>query len=189
MQFPQKTYKKLDWNLRALAIFKICWCFLSTIEFCWGVSKQLSWCKIPLWVKTFVMINSVPLSVLMHFTFLENCVSTMVQNCSKVSYVWDLCFNKQTKVHLEQLSTMVKKYLQPSMVETEKGPHKSQWNKSKHSLEIWELALKCNLFYLTKGHISHWNTLLELKRGALLFFIKANLAFDKCSNWECQICG
>ena len=74
------------------------------------------------------------------FYFLENCVSTMVQNCSKVSYVWDLCFNKQTQVHLEQLSTMVKKYLQPSMVESEKGPHKSQWNKSKHSLEIWELA-------------------------------------------------
>ena len=84
---------------------------------------------------------------------------------------------------------MVRKYLQPSIVGVEKGPHKSQWIKLKHSSETWVLDGKGSLFCLAKGHISQWTSLLMVERGTLLFLIKANLAFDRCPNLRCQIFG
>ena len=125
----------------------------------------------------------------MHFTFLANCVSTIVQNCSRYDSVWDLCFNRYTHVHLEQSSTMVKKNLQPWVVETEKGPHRSQWSKSKHSLEICVLVLKGNLFCLASGQMSQRNFALELIQCTLSLFNIANLASNKCPNLACHICG
>ena len=92
-------------------------------------------------------------------------------------------------MHLEQSSTMVKKKLQPLMVGVEKGPHKSQWIKSKQWLEVWELEVKGNLFCLAKGQISQSSILLTLKIGTSLCFNNANLAFDKCPNLKCQTCG
>ena len=135
------------------------------------------------------MINSIPLSLLMHFTLVLNCVSIIVENYSKVDCVSDLCFNKYTQVHQEQSSTMVKKYLKPLTVETEKGPHISQWIKSKHAFNTWELEGKCSFFCLAKGQISQWNCLLELKRGILFSYIKANLVFYRCPKRECHTCG
>jgi len=46
-------------------------------------------------------------------------------------YVSDLSFIKKTQVHLLQSSTMVRKYLKPSIVGIEKGPLISQWIISK----------------------------------------------------------
>ena len=39
-QSPQKWIGILDRNFNALTISKICWCFLSTTEFCWGVATM-----------------------------------------------------------------------------------------------------------------------------------------------------
>ena len=125
----------------------------------------------------------------MHFTFLANCVSTIVQNWSRKEAVWDLCFNKYTHVHLEQSSTMVKKNLQPWLVGTEKGAHMSQWSKSKHSLENVVLILKGNLFCLASGQMSQWKFSLELIQCTLFLFSKANLASDMCPNLACHMCG
>ena len=75
------------------------------------------------------------------------------------------------------------------MVGAEKGPHKSQWIKSKHSSEIWVLGVKGSLFCLAKGQISQGIALLVFERGTFLFLIKANLAFDRCPNLKCQILG
>lgn len=38
MQSPQKESGKCDWKCKALATLSKCWCFLSTVEFCCGVS-------------------------------------------------------------------------------------------------------------------------------------------------------
>jgi hypothetical protein len=61
-QSPQKQKGRWAWNLKARATFRRCWCFLSTTEFCWGVSTQLSWCKVPCWEKKSSIWNSTPLS-------------------------------------------------------------------------------------------------------------------------------
>ena len=47
MQSPHIFKGKEEWNLKALATFKICWCFLSTKCNCWEVSTQDNWCKMP----------------------------------------------------------------------------------------------------------------------------------------------
>ena len=75
------------------------------------------------------------------------------------------------------------------MIGAEKGPHKSQWIKSKHSSEIWVLDVKGSLFCLAKGQISQWISLLVFERDTLLFLIKANLAFERCPNLKCRILG
>ena len=92
-------------------------------------------------------------------------------------------------MHIEQSSTIVKKNLQPFIVETKKGPYKSQWIKSKQLSEIWVFLLNGNLICLAKGHTSQWNVSEELKRGTWVIFNKVNLSFDKCPNLECHTCG
>lgn len=37
---PQNVKGTFDWNFNALAIFSNCWCFLSTMKFCWGFSTH-----------------------------------------------------------------------------------------------------------------------------------------------------
>ena len=72
---------------------------------------------------------------------------------------------------------------------TEKGPHMSQWSKSKHSLEIVVLLLKGNLFCLASGQMSQWKCSFELIQCTLFLFSKANLASDMCPNLACHMCG
>ena len=75
------------------------------------------------------------------------------------------------------------------MVGTEKGPHISQWSKSKHSLEIVVLILKGNLFCLASGQMSQRKFALELIQCTLSLFNKANLASNMCPNLACHMCG
>ena len=44
-QSTQRCKGMLDWNFKALAKSKMCWCFFSTTTFYWGVSPLESWCK------------------------------------------------------------------------------------------------------------------------------------------------
>ena len=41
-KISHKDKGKEDWNFRALATFKMCWYFLSTTTYCWGVSTQVN---------------------------------------------------------------------------------------------------------------------------------------------------
>lgn len=55
--------KCLPWNIRALAVFSMWRCFLSTRPFYWGVPTHEVWCTIPLEEKNlFTDVNSVSLS-------------------------------------------------------------------------------------------------------------------------------
>ena len=73
------------------------------------------------------------------------------------------------------------------MVETEKGPHKSQWINSKQDLDKWELLLKGKRFCFASGQILQSKFSTEMKLGTSLGFIEANLALDKWPNLECQM--
>jgi len=50
---PYKHNGRLAWKHSALATFKICLCFRSTLPLYWGVSTQLVWCNIFFCIKTF----------------------------------------------------------------------------------------------------------------------------------------
>ena len=68
---------------------------LSAIEFYWGVSTQVNWCKIPFDLKKkSCIMNLVPLSVLIHLILELNWILTIVENCSNSDWVSDLAFNK-----------------------------------------------------------------------------------------------
>lgn len=66
---------------------------VSAIEFYWGVSTQVNWCKIPFDLKKSCIMNSVPLSVLVHLILELNWILTIVENCSNSDWVSDLSFN------------------------------------------------------------------------------------------------
>ena len=72
------------------------------------------------------------------------------------------------------------------MVDTEKGPHKSQCIKSKQEAEIWELLLKGKRFCFASGQISQVRSSTEVQSGSPLFLIETNLALDRCPNLECH---
>ena len=60
-------------------------------------------------------------------------------------------------------STIVRKYLKPSWVALAKGPHTSQFIKSKACSDIWLELGKGNLLNLAMGQTTH--SLLEWKEG------------------------
>lgn len=85
---------RLAWNLRALAIFKRCWCFHSTMAFCCEVSMQLVWWIMPFLLKNSFISNSTPLSLLRVLIWTLNWVLTRLQKYSMQRRVWDFVFEK-----------------------------------------------------------------------------------------------
>ena len=97
---PHKDNGTWDTNFKAMATLRMCWCFLSTIGFCWGVSTHNNWCKIPIALKISFKKNYVPLSLLRHLTFMLNWVSTIRVNYGIKSWVSNLCLSNYTQEHL-----------------------------------------------------------------------------------------
>ena len=75
------------------------------------------------------------------------------------------------------------------MVDTENGPHKSQWIKPKQFSEICKLSLKGNLFCLAKGQTTQKKSSFESQIYTLFDLSKFNLAMEGCPNLKCHICG
>lgn len=107
---------EFEWNSRVLHV-KRCLCFLSATPFCYGVSTQVVWCKMPLdWKNSFgssLVPNSKALSDLITLTLVENCLSTRDKKFCKVENALDLADRRNVHVHLEKSSTIVKKNLSP----------------------------------------------------------------------------
>lgn len=82
-----------------------------------------------------------------------NCVFTNMKNWGIRSCTSNLDLRRYTHVARVQSSTTVKKYLCPSIVNTENGPQISQYIKSKANFDKWELLRKCNFFCLAYWHI------------------------------------
>ena len=61
---------------------------------------------------------------------------------------------RYTQVLLEWSSTMVRKYLWPSKVDTKYGPQMSQCIRSKLLVLMWLALGKDNLFCLARGQLS-----------------------------------
>jgi len=133
---------KWDCIMRALATFKIWPCFLSIILFCYGVLTQDVWCTIPLLAKKLVIKNSDPLSLLIVFIVVSNCVWIKVTKFFKILTTSDFCFKRKIHVYLE--------YLWPWIDGIEYGPHKSTWIKSKLFLDLDVLRGKRSFFCFAK---------------------------------------
>jgi len=86
---------KWDCIIRALATSNKWPCFLSTILFCCGVFTDDVWCIIPLPTKKLVMTNSVPLSLLIIFIVVSNCVWTKITKCFKTFNNFRFLFQKK----------------------------------------------------------------------------------------------
>ena len=54
---------------------------------------------------------------------------------------------------LDSSSTIMRKYLCPSVVETENGPQTSIWTRSKGLADLLLSKGNCRIFCLAKGHI------------------------------------
>jgi len=107
----QKEVGRWDWKSKAWLTLSKCWCFLSTILFCCGVSTQdVSWIM-PLLLKKSVNRNSFALSYLIRFNLKLNWVSINWTKAGKTVFTSDLCFKRCIHVKHEKLSTTVKKYV------------------------------------------------------------------------------
>ena len=73
----------------------------------------------------------------------------------------------------------------PSIVGVEKGPHKSQWIRSKGKSETWVLEEKDNLFCFATGQMSRWAILLHFTKGTILFTMSI-LPLEGCPSLKCQ---
>ena len=80
---------------------------------------------------------------------------------------------------------MVRKNLYPSMVETKKGPQRSQWTKSKIAFETWVLEGKDNLFCLARWQMSQQCGLFIAKSETILFN-NDNFAWEGCPKRKCH---
>jgi len=171
--------------MRALVTFNKWPCFLSTILFYYGVLAHEVWCIIRLLIKKLVMKNSVPLSLLITFIVVSNCVWIKTTKSSKILTTSDFYFNGKTHVYLEKSSTMVKKYLWPWIDDNEYGPHILTWIKSKHFLDLDPLRGKGSLFCFGKWQLSQIKYLLYLTKGNLLLITSKDL-FETCPNRKYQ---
>lgn len=57
-----RFYDNTNLKKEARAIFKRCWCFFSTTDFCWGLFAQDNWCVTHFWWKNSVSFNYFVLS-------------------------------------------------------------------------------------------------------------------------------
>ncbi|KAF8050327.1 hypothetical protein N665_1995s0002 [Sinapis alba] len=76
----------------------MCWCFLSTTEFCWGVSGQEWKASMPLVLNKVPKVNSGALSVLTDLMVVLNWVSIIAMKAGKICRTSDLAFNKYIQV-------------------------------------------------------------------------------------------
>ena len=83
-------------------------------------------------------------------------------------------------------STIVRKYLKPSWVALAKGPHTSQWIKSKAWLDKWLELGKCNLLCFAIGQTTHY--LFEWKKGTSDIQCWS-FASETCPNLRCDKWG
>jgi len=135
--------------------------------------------------KKLVIKNLVPLSLLIVFIVVSNCVWTKVTKFSKILTTSDFCFKRKIYVYIEQSSTMVKKYLLPWIDGIEYGPHRSTWIKSKHFLDLDVLRGKGSLFCFAKWQTSQTKDLLYLTKGNLFLITSIDL-FETCPSQKCQ---
>jgi len=167
----QNAVGRWDWKSKAQLTLSKCWCFLSTILFCCGVSTQyVSWIM-PLLLKKSVIRNSFALSDLIRFNFKVNWVSIYWTKPGKIVLTSDLCFKRCIHVKRDKSSTTVKRYLKPSREEIARGSHTSTWINSKKDELLLLLWGKDNFFCLAKWHVSQgW----EQWKVMSLYFV------DKC---------
>ena len=89
----------------------MCWCFLSTTEFCCGVYGQEKKWMMPWVLRRDVKANSGALSYLMALTLQLYWVLTNCKNSWNTVATKPLSFKRYSQVTLVQSSTKVKKYL------------------------------------------------------------------------------
>lgn len=97
----------------------------------------------------------------------------------------DLDFIRKIQVALVASSTTMRKYLKPSIVEVEKGPHTSMCTKSKEQWDMLLLEGKGNLFCLAKGKLVQW-LLQELCETGKNWLKEWSLESDGCRSLECH---
>lgn len=144
----QKIWGRFIWYRMARVMLMMCWCFLSTMPFCWGVPTYEVWWMMPdFWKKGFKH-KLIPLYNLMHFTFVLNWVWTIDTKDSMRGDVSYYSLIRNIQVNLLLSSKTVKKYLKPIMDGVDRELQMSMWIKSKLWRETWLLLWKGNLFFL-----------------------------------------
>lgn len=120
--YDQNRRGQCDWNNKARVTFKRCWCFLSTMSFCWGVSTHVVGWMMSVSLKNWCIINSAPLSNLTILNLVSNCLSTWLMNALKSVCVSTFEFKGKTHTYLVWSSTIVRKYLWPCIEGMAQGP-------------------------------------------------------------------
>lgn len=138
----------LAWKERDMAMFRMCWCFLSIMPFYYGVSTQELWWRIPFDWKKESIKNSGPLSLLKHFKVMWSWFSMYEKKLMLLVMVSSLVFRKIIQVNLLKSSIKVRKYLCPKRDTVDKRPQRSSCSKSKGAREIKVLKGKDNFFCL-----------------------------------------
>lgn len=178
MQSLQYSSVKCDWNIKALATFSMCWCFLCTTEFFSGVSGQEWYACMPFVLYSSVKLSSGALSERTPLTCALYCLSIIIENCGKTLRTSAFGLRGYTHVTWVWSSTIVKKCLYYSVVGTEKGPHMSMWSKSKALVNIllWAVYGKC--FCLARWQMEQWNFALFLCEMQSTSVMESTLAID-----------
>lgn len=167
----------LLWNFKALAVFNICLCFLSTTLFCWGVYIRLLWWITPCDNKNSfhcLLKNSFPLSVLNTLTKASNWILTMQKNYFKKMIVSFLNCIKKIQVALEKSSTTVRKYCFLSWLAFLYGPHTSMCTSSNGLVFLFPLSGKLSLVDITL--ILHITIYFILQEGNMLHYRNRSMA-------------
>lgn len=108
---PQKWIGTRACKYKALASLRRCWCFLSTTEFCSGLSTHKNWWITPFKLKNSTNYSFATVSDLNFLIILWNWVSTILKNLGMIEWTFDLCFMSYNHVKHVQSSTSVRKYL------------------------------------------------------------------------------
>jgi hypothetical protein len=183
----QKFLGKFDWSMIALVVLRMCWCFLSTIPFCWGVSTQDLCYRIPFVLYQSFNINSGPLWLLIYLIVMWNWVSTLKIKYLIKELVSDLLFMEKIQVCLDLSSTIVKKYLCPKRERIERGPHMSICTKSNIFSKTELLLLKDILFCLATRQVSQEKLILLHLIKRYICCIHFILSCERWSNLRCQM--
>ena len=122
-------------------------------------------------------------SVLIILMDFWNCVEIKEKNYLILLPALDFCFNMYIQVNLDVSSTIVRKYLKQLWVAVAKGPHTSQWIKSKAWSDKWLELGKGNLLCFAIGQTTH--SLFEWKKGTsdIQFW---SFASKTCPNLRCH---
>lgn len=152
----QKWIGRLAWNMSALAMLRMCWCFFLVMPFCWGDSTQVSWWTMPFESQNDLNRKSWPLSDLIVLIFKANWVSTRFTKLARWILVFVLVFISFIQVNLDLSSTIAKKHLWPCMEGVSYGPQMSTWMRSNTHSDTKELKGKGNFLCLEKWRVTYF---------------------------------